>query len=273
MTFSESIFFWMAAVLLALAFLGSLLSLIFKKTGIFKITQELVFVAFGALTILGAIRWTGTAHPPFVTLFESMLTAIWFTLFIYVILTRWFKRFDILVIPVSLFSFLMMGWSSSLPMEGSPLSQTLTNTWLFIHASFATSGAASFLIAASFSAIYLLGQEKLVSLKKIAPKMPDYQSLPKTTFNFVIFGFILWGVMIVSGSIWAHAAWGRYWAWDPIEVWSLISWLLYALLVHTRMAFKISRKFFCSLTIFAALLVAFALWGVGYIYETIHSYG
>jgi ABC-type transport system involved in cytochrome c biogenesis permease subunit len=167
----------------------------------------------------------------------------------------------------------MMGWSSSLPAETSPLSAALSNVWLFIHASFATSGAAAFLIGASFSIIYLLGRENLGVLERISPKIPDYDMLPKTILNFLIFGLILWGVMIVSGSIWAHVAWGRYWAWDPIELWSLISWLLYGLLLHARLAFKLPKRLFCWLTILAAATVVFSLWGIQYIYETIHSYG
>ena len=91
--------------------------------------------------------------------------------------------------------------------------------------------------------------------------------------NFIIFGLVLWGVMIVSGAIWAHAAWGRYWAWDPIELWSLISWLLYGLVLHSRMAFKVPQRLSCWFTIVAALIVVFALWVVSYIYDTIHTYG
>lgn len=269
----ESIFFWLSALFLAFGFFGSLLALIFSKENYFRAARLAVGLGFLAITVWGIIRWVSTGHPPFVTLFESMVTSIWFTLLIFVILDRKSDRFSILTLPVAFFTFLMIGWSSSLSQAGTPLSVALDNVWLFIHASFATSGAASFLIAASFSILYLMGEEKLLSLEKVAARVPEYSSLPKTILNMVLFGLILWGVMIVSGSIWAHAAWGRYWAWDPIELWSLISWLVYGLLVHTRMTFKISHRLFCRLTITAALIVVFSLWGVGYIYETIHSYG
>ncbi|MBI5266496.1 MAG: cytochrome c biogenesis protein CcsA, partial [candidate division Zixibacteria bacterium] len=68
-------------------------------------------------------------------------------------------------------------------------------------------------------------------------------------------------------------AWGRYWAWDPIELWSLISWLIYGMLIHARLTLKLSPQWFCRLAIAAVVVVAFALWGVHYLYETIHSYG
>jgi ABC-type transport system involved in cytochrome c biogenesis permease subunit len=261
------------AVLMAGSFFVALLAITFNKASAYKTGQYLLILAFLLLTAFGIIRWSVFGHPPFVTLFESMLTSIWFTILIYLLIRLFAEKLTILLLPVSFFSFLLMGWSASLAKEASPLSATLSNVWLFIHASFATSGAASFLIAASFSIIYLMGSEWLLSSEKVASKIPEYESLPKTILNFILFGLILWGVMIVSGSIWAHVAWGRYWAWDPIELWSLISWLLYGLLLHARLAFKLSRRLFCWMTIVAALTVAFSLWGVGYLYETIHNYG
>jgi ABC-type transport system involved in cytochrome c biogenesis permease subunit len=182
-------------------------------------------------------------------------------------------QLSILLLPVSAIAFLLLGWSSGLSQDASPLSAALTNVWLFIHASFATAGASAFLIAASFSMVFLMGNERLERLQKTIRTVPDYNALPKSILNFLIFGLILWGVMIVSGSIWAHVAWGRYWAWDPMELWSLIGWLVYALLLHTRLTFKLRQRVFAWLTIAAAATVVFALWGVHYIYDTIHTYG
>ena len=273
MTTPELLFFWSSALLLAAAFFQTLRSLVFRNRRSFDIAAIIVAIAFVTLTVFGVLRWIRTGHPPFVTLFESMITAIWFVLLIFHIVRNRLPQAAILLLPISGITFLMMGWASSLPPEASALSAALTNIWLFIHASFATCGAAAFLIASSFAVIYLLGQEKLLSLQNTVSALPDYNSLPKSMFNFLLFGLILWGIMIVSGSIWAHVAWGRYWAWDPIELWSLISWLLYALLVHARLTFRLPQRVFSWLTIVAVCTVAFALWGVQYIYETIHTYG
>ncbi len=273
MNSTEAIFFWSTILFLAMTFFIVLLALMFKKEHVFKYAQYSLLTAFASITTFGILRWTVTGHPPFVTLFESMITSIWFLLLFFIILLYLNKKTILIILPVSVIAFLMMGWASSLSTEASELSAALTNAWLFIHASFATSGASSFLIGASFSILYLMGEEKLKSYERIATKVPEYKKLPQMILNFLIFGLILWGVMIVSGSIWAHIAWGRYWAWDPIELWSLISWLLFGLVIHTKLTFKISQKTFCKLTIIAAATVVFSLWGVGYIYETIHTYG
>lgn len=269
----ELVCFWSTALLLAASFFLTLASLVFKKARPFNIARILTFVAFVLLTSLAIIRWTRTGHPPFVTKFESMIASVWFVLLIFHLLSLKLKQTHILLLPVSAVTFLLLGWASNLPATASELSAALTNVWLFIHASFATSGASAFVIASAYSIIYLLGEEKLERVKQTLPKAPEYKALPKSILNFLIFGLILWGVMIVSGSIWAHVAWGRYWAWDPIELWSLIGWLLYALLLHTRLTYKISQRLFCWMTIGAALTVLFALWGVQYVYNTIHTYG
>ena len=273
MTALESLFFWSSTLSLAVTFFLVVFSLVFSKAGVYRTARVFSLIAFLLITVFGIMRWIDSSHPPFVTLFESMVNSVWFLLLIFLLMTFRSPRYSIVLLPLSLFGFLLMGWASSLPATASPLSLALENVWLFIHASFATSGAAVFLTAASLSTIYLLGSERLAAMEKVAAKVPEYNSLPTSITNFLIFGLILWGVMIVSGSIWAHSAWGRYWAWDPIELWSLISWLLFGLVLHARLTFKMSKPLFCRLTIIAAATVVFALWGIGYIYKTIHSYG
>lgn len=269
----ESVFFWSGAVLCGAAFFSALLAVIFRRARAMDVADWLLLAASVAVLVVGIVRWERTGHPPFVSIFESMLTSIWFMLVMQALL-RWRRpQFSLTTLPVALIALLLLGWSSSLSQEATPLSAALTNVWLFIHASFATCGAATFLIAASLAGMYVAGEERLKRWEAVARAIPGRSELPRAILNFLIFGLILWGVMIASGSVWAHSAWGRYWAWDPIELWSLISWLIYALLIHARMTFKLSHRLFSGLTIGAALTVVFALWGVQYVYKTIHTYG
>ncbi len=269
----EAVFYWLAALAAGATFFLMTLSVVFRKQAAAGTAHLTALVSLLLVTVFGIIRWTVSGHPPFVTLFESMMMSVWFLLLIYFILRLVNSSLRVLLLPVSLFAMLLLGWSSTLPSNPSPLSASLDHVWLFIHASFATSGAAAFLIASSFSVLYLLGDKRVSALGNVAERIPDYSALPRSILNFILFGLIMWGVMIVSGSIWANIAWGRYWAWDPIELWSLISWLLYGLILHIRMAGKIRVRTFCWLAIIASITIAFSLWGVGYIYETIHSYG
>ena len=62
------------------------------------------------------------------------------------------------------------------------------------------------------------------------------------TVRFIGFGFVFWTTTIGAGAIWANQSWGRYWGWDPIESWSLVTWLAYAILLHARLFFKLSPR-------------------------------
>ncbi len=273
MTNVESILFWLTTLLLAVGFFISLLCLFYSRPRAQTAAQILTAVATVSLTAFGVIRWVGSGHPPFVSLFESMIASIWFLLVIFQLIRLRVGHVGIVLAPVTGFSLVLLGWSSSLPKQASPLSAALENVWLFIHASFATAGAGVFLLGASYSVIFLLGEDRIQGLRRRFPGLPEHRRLPETVVTYLLFGLVLWGVMIVSGSIWAHSAWGRYWAWDPVELWSLLSWLIYALLYHARVSLKLSPRVFCILNIVAVATVAFALWGVHYVYETIHTYG
>ncbi len=273
MNATEEILFWTTVLLLGGGFFFSAQSLVYRKPRSYGLAHVLLSIALVTLTALGAVRWIRSGHPPFVTLFESMLTGVWFLILFYTVLRRRVAGGKSLLPPVAGIALLLMGWSSSLPHGASPLSVALDNVWLFVHATFATCGAATFLIGASLSTVYLLGEERMERFGGVVTRIPARTQLPHTIERALLFGLVLWGIMIASGAIWAHAAWGRYWAWDPIELWSLISWLLYGALFHARLAFRLSQRAFCWLTIAAAATVVFSLWGIQYVYDTIHTYG
>lgn len=273
MTNLESILFWLSTLLLAGGLFMALLGLFNTRPRVMATAQLLVGAATLTLTGFGVMRWVGSGHPPFVSLFESMIASIWFLLVIFQVIRLKVAHVAAVLTPVAGFSLILMGWSSSLPKQASPLSAALENVWLFIHASFATAAAGVFLLGSSYSVLYLMGEDRIQGVRSRFPGLPDREKLPATMVTYMLFGLVLWGVMIVSGSIWAHSAWGRYWGWDPVELWSLLSWLIYALLYHARMSLKLSTRWFCILNIVAVATVAFALWGVHYVYETIHTYG
>ena len=66
------------------------------------------------------------------------------------------------------------------------------------------------------------------------PFLPDGATLEEISYKMILIGFLLLSAGIITGSVWAHSAWGTYWSWDPKETWSLITWLVYATLLHAR---------------------------------------
>ena len=101
MTGQESVAFWATTLLLAASFFMTLLSLVFGKPRPFRIAFVLLVLALVSLTVFGVTRWVRTEHPPFVSLFESMITSVWFVLVLFVALRSFQPRTAILLMPVS----------------------------------------------------------------------------------------------------------------------------------------------------------------------------
>jgi ABC-type transport system involved in cytochrome c biogenesis permease subunit len=75
------------------------------------------------------------------------------------------------------------------------------------------------------------------SKRQILARLPDNEAIDEYIYKFTAFGFCFWTVTIVAGAIWADQSWGRYWGWDPVEIWSLITWLLLGAYLHLRLFF------------------------------------
>jgi ABC-type transport system involved in cytochrome c biogenesis permease subunit len=73
--------------------------------------------------------------------------------------------------------------------------------------------------------------------------------------------------MIAAGSIWAKNLWGSYWSWDPVETWSLLSWLVYGVALHLRVTMGWRGRKLAWLLVFAIIGVLVSFWGVNLIME------
>ena len=273
MQLAEQISFWTAVVLYATGFGLFVLALVLKKTRFAKPAVWACSVAFTMHTMSLVVRWIDTGHPPYVTFFESVSASAWFGVLAYIILRQFRHGFALVGLGVTGAVFILLGWASTPSYAGEVLPADLRSVWLFIHATFATAGLGMFLVAAGISVLWLWCEKRngIVS-KKFG--LPSNEIFDETTFRYVLVGFLFWTVMLLSGAIWANNAWGRYWGWDPIETWSLICWLVYALFIHLHFTFRKLRGVFTAwYTAIAVLVAAFSLWGVGYVYKTIHTYG
>jgi len=79
-------------------------------------------------------------------------------------------------------------------------------------------------------------------------------------------------VGIVSGAVWANAAWGAYWTWDPKETWSLITWFIYAAYLHARVTRGWRGRKAAYLSIIGFLAIIFLYWGVSFVLPGLHAY-
>ena len=102
--------------------------------------------------------------------------------------------------------------------------------------------------------------------------LPEVDVLDELTHQLIMFGFLFLSAGIITGAVWANSAWGRYWGWDPKETWSLITWFVYATLLHARLMRGWRGKRIAVLSIVGFGAVIFTYFGVNLL-PGLHSYG
>jgi cytochrome c-type biogenesis protein CcsB len=134
-------------------------------------------------------------------------------------------------------------------------------------------GYAALGIAFCLSLTYLIKKIDNPKRKSFFLKaIPNLDILDELSYQMIIIGFVLLTLCIITGSVWAHSAWGRYWGWDPKETWSLITWLVYAIVLHSRMMRGWRGTKMAILSIIGFFCVIFTYLGVNFILSGLHSY-
>jgi cytochrome c-type biogenesis protein CcsB len=123
-----------------------------------------------------------------------------------------------------------------------------------------------------YAIVFLVRNLPAESKAKLLERFPDTRILDELGYQLILLGFLFLSIGIITGAVWANSAWGRYWGWDPKETWSLITWFVYATLLHARLmrGWHGKRIAFLSMIGFAAVL--FTYFGVNLL-PGLHSYG
>jgi cytochrome c-type biogenesis protein CcsB len=145
-----------------------------------------------------------------------------------------------------------------------PIVPILRSWWLPIHVILAVAGNGVFALMAIGGLMYI-AQERLIKRKRIGRMhrlLPSLETLDTINRHGLPIGFFLLTLGIISGALWAGSAWGYYWSWDPKETWSLITWFLYAAMVHQRVVLGWRGRRAAILAILGFGLVMFTFVGV-----------
>jgi cytochrome c-type biogenesis protein CcsB len=190
--------------------------------------------AIHSLAILWRIFEAG--RTPLTNLYESLSFFGWAVVGVYLLLYLKY-RLEVMAAFISPVAVVLMILASLFPKEIVPVAPVLESFWLPIHVTLAIIGNAMFALAFAAGIMYLI-QERQIKSKKIGAfyrRLPALKVLDDLNYRCLTFGFPLLTLGIITGSIWAESAWGSYWTWDPKETWSLITWFLYAALLHGRL--------------------------------------
>jgi cytochrome c-type biogenesis protein CcsB len=146
----------------------------------------------------------------------------------------------------------------------------LKSNWLIAHVITCFLGYSGFAVGFGLSIMYLAKPDDSAKTGLLA-KLPSSGVIDELTHQMIMFGFLFLTIGIITGAVWANSAWGTYWSWDPKETWSLITWLIYATMLHLRMMRGWHGKKIAWVSILGFMAVLFTYFGVNLL-PGLHSY-
>jgi cytochrome c-type biogenesis protein CcsB len=222
------------------------------------------------------LRALSVSRPPWGNMYEFSITAslVASVAFLTMAKTRVGRSVAIWVVLVVFVTLSLAVTVLYLP--PGPLVPALRSYWLVVHVGAAVLAFGLFTVSAVVSALQIVAQraETRHSASAFAAALPSSAKLDRLAYRLIAVAFPIWTVgPLILGAIWAEASWGRYWGWDPKEVWALITWLAYAAFLHARATagWKGTRASVVSLIAYATIL--FSYFGVNIVFTGLHSYG
>lgn len=157
-----------------------------------------------------------------------------------------------------------------------PLVPALDSYWLKIHVTAAVTASGVLLVGFVAAALALVrsgydaGRQRFPY--SLGDRLPEFNALERLTFRVHAFAFPIWTFAIICGAIWAEAAWGRYWGWDPKETWSFVAWVIYAGYLHARATPSVKRTVATWIAVLGWVAMMVNLFGVNLVISGLHSY-
>jgi cytochrome c-type biogenesis protein CcsB len=261
------------------SFLLYLFMMVMGKEFLGRLATYVTLGGLAAHTFAIILRWIesyrlGIGHAPLSNLYESLVFFAWTVIILYVLI-EWRTENKSIGAFATPLAFLAMAYASFSPEISSriqPLVPALKSNWLLAHVITCFIGYAAFALSFGLSLMYLIKRQDSPERRNIFLKLiPESAILDDLSYQMVVIGFFLLALGIITGAIWAHSAWGSYWTWDPKETWSLITWLIYAVILHSRLLRGWRGKRIAILSIIGFFCVLFTYFGVNYL-AGLHSY-
>jgi cytochrome c-type biogenesis protein CcsB len=203
----------------------------------------MVLTALGALAH-GAVlvtRGLATDRLPWGNMYEFSTATVFVAVVAYLVFalrTPGLRHIGLFVLAPVVLAMVLIGLF--LYAEAGPLVAALRSYWLAIHVTTAIIGFGIFFVSGIASALYLAKvrhDERVVAGEEsggLLSRLPGAATLDRVAHRTAVFGFPIWTFTVIAGAIWAEAAWGRFWGWDPKETWAFIAWVVYAAYLHAR---------------------------------------
>ena len=270
-----------------------------------KFGNRCSFIANVLLFFILCSRWIVAGYFPLSNLYESLLFLTWMllTIYLYIEFRTNSKLIGAILIPVALLVNGFANLTLSTEMQkSSPLVPALQSNWLMMHVSMMMLSYATLIIGSLLCILFLvISNYQEVNLRLIEDSslplsntLLDYYelkffsspyevsefgklrllyNLDNWSYRIIGLGFPFLTVGIIAGGVWANEAWGSYWSWDPKETWALITWIVFATYLHSRLI----KGWEGRKTAVLGSLGFFVIWicylGVNFLGKGLHSYG
>jgi cytochrome c-type biogenesis protein CcsB len=238
---------------------------------IVRILKWLLFTGYLFHTFGLALRWYIAGHAPMSNGYESMIFISWVTLLAGFVFTRK-SAFALPATAVLASMTLMVAHLSFMDPEITNLVPVLKSYWLTLHVSVITGsyGFLGFGAILGLIAMILLLLSNSGNRERISATIDELTVINYKTLTLGLY-FLTIGTFL--GAVWANESWGRYWGWDPKETWSLITIIIYSIVIHSRNIPGMKDIFtFNLLSLFAFSSVLMTYFGVNYYLSGMHSY-
>lgn len=239
-----------------------------------SIAYSLAVLSTVVLLVGMVTRGLAAQRVPWGNMYEFGVGGALVALAVYVVVAR-ISPIEWLGGIVTGFALVVLGMASSTYVPAGPLVPALHSYWLVIHVAAVMIAGAFFLLGTAASVLYLVRAraEENGTVGPTLSRFPAAAAMDQLAYRVIAVGFPLWTFgALIAGPIWAHYAWGRYWGWDPKEVWAFITWVVYAGYLHARATAGWKGKRAATIAIVGFATFLFSYYGVNLFGSGLHSY-
>ncbi|MFO7785171.1 MAG: c-type cytochrome biogenesis protein CcsB [Thermodesulfobacteriota bacterium] len=268
------ILYRLALLLVLLATGGMIVFIVRQRKSVFKWSYRILVAGFAVHTVFLVHQYIAMGTAPVLSLKSALGFFAWTITGAYLLFQLKF-RLMVLGSFIAPLAAVLMILSTTIPgTEGATAGPLFKSVWLTIHVVTVFAGDGMFAIMFGAAVMYLL-QERQIKGKRFGflyTRLPSLQTLDSINHHALVIGFPLLTLGMVTGAIYAQQALGSYWRWDPKEVWSLITWLAYAVLLHERLTVGWRGKRAAVMSIICFGLLIFTFVGVSLLFSDYHSF-
>ncbi len=251
----------------------------FRKNTLGKAATALTFFALIVHTAAFIIRWVeshqlGIGHLPIRGPYECLTFSAGIIILFYLGIERSIRTraFGVVILPLATLMMIFAALSSEIDHAIYPMPEVLQGNYINYHLSACFVGYGAFTVSCVASIMFLAIQQGIISPANILKRLYlARETLDDISYKMIAVGFIMFSIMIVTGMFRSKIIWGRYWEWDPVQTWSFLAWVVYAVILHGRYTWRWSGGLTAVLSIvgFILSIISFLI-GAGFLSSSMH---